>query len=355
MPMLADHVAGVLGVDTHKHLHAVAACRPTGGQIAQLSAGSDEAAMGQIMAFGRTHIPTGRVWAVEGCGSYGANLAAFLLAHDETVVEVERPKRPKRRAHGEKTDPIDATRAARDALGSDTTKLAYPKHGEHREALRVLMTTRASAIDARKAALNQLHALILTAPTPLRTHLRSLKRPALLTTCRDLPDTDTDLATRTTRTALHNLAERITTLTEEETSYDTRIRHLVNHLAPTLTSQPGIGPISAAQLIISYSHHNRLRNEAAYARLAGTAPIHASSGQTTRTRLDRGGDRQLNRALHTIVTSRMRHDPHTRDYVKKRRTEGKTDREIRRCLKRYVARHCYRTLHHNPHLTPRHP
>ncbi len=352
MPMLADQVDGVIGVDTHKDTHVAAACRPTGGVDAEDNAGTDQAGLERLLAFGRAQIPGTRVWAIEGCGSYGAGLAALLLAAGETVVEVERPARPKRRC-GAKSDSIDAARAAKEALGTETHKLARPKHGEDREALRAIMTARASAIEARKAALGVLAHQRITGPTELRETLRGLSGKALLTACAALPDqldTTAGAATRTAAHTLAHLAARIQALADEEAAYDRQLRHLVTSLTPAIVAEPGAGPVTAAQMILAYSHHGRIRDQAAFGALSGTSPIPASSGKTTRHRLNRGGDRQLNRALHTIAANRMIHHPETRAYVARRRAEGKTDRHIRRCLKRYLARHFYRQLAANPSL-----
>ena len=154
-----------------------------------------------------------------------------------------------------------------------------------------------------------------------------------------------------TKQALRSIARRIKTLTEETDQLEAAIRPLISAAAPQLLDQPGVGPITAAQIYIAWSHHGRCRNEAAFARLGGVAPLEASSGQTTRHRLNRRGDRNLNRALHTIAITRSRHCPHTQAYIAKRISEGKTTREARRCLKRYIARQLYRLLQHPPTTT----
>jgi len=242
-----------------------------------------------------------------------------------------------------KDDRLDAVRAARAALGSD--KLAVPRAGERREALRMLLSTRRSAVEVRRQALTQLRSMLVTAPDELREQLRSLPAQQLLTRCSRLrgpragsPD---ELAAAF---VLRTLAVRILAATEEATTLKREILSHVRALAPQLLNEPGVGPIVAAQLIVSWSHDGRVRSEAAFARLAGVAPIPASSGHTTRHRLSRGGDRQLNRALHTVILYRRRHHPATKTYIAARVAEGKSTREAVRLLKRYLARHLYRVL-----------
>ena len=251
-------------------------------------------------------------------------------------------RRGERRLRG-KDDALDAARTARAALASDT--LALPRTGERREALRLLLVARRSAVDVRREALTQLRAVIVTAPEPLRQQLCRLPEGKLLDRCSRLRRTSSAGADRlATRIVLRSLARRIRTATVEAHELEREILAHVRGLAPTLLDEPGVGPIVAAQLIVAWSHHGRLRSEACFARLAGVAPVPASSGQTTRHRLSRGGDRQLNRALHTIVLHRRHHDPATRDYIARRVAEGKSRRDATRLLKHYLARHLYRVL-----------
>lgn len=151
---------------------------------------------------------------------------------------------------------------------------------------------------------------------------------------------------------LRRLARRIRDLETEARQHETALRRLITSWRPDLLAQTGIGPIIAATVLCAWSHPGRVRSEAAFAQLAGAAPIPASSGQITRHRLSRHGDRQLNRALHTVVVIRLQRDPATRAYADRRRAEGKTDREIRRCLKRYIARQLYRQLEAEPPISP---
>jgi len=259
------------------------------------------------------------------------------------VLEVERPARA--RAPRGKSDVLDAVRAARSLLGED--KLAQPRAGGRRAALQALLRTRESALDARRAALCQLRALIVTAPASLREELRSLTRARLLRRSAALRPGGA-LDERGTRLALRLLARRIQLLTAEERMLKREIAALVERIAPQLLAEAGIGPISAAQVVVAWSHHGRLRSEAAFARLAGAPPIPASSGLVVRHRLDPGGDRQLNRALHTVIVSRRKHHQPTIAYIDRRVSEGKSPREAVRCLKRYLARQLFRLLEGMP-------
>jgi transposase len=279
---------------------------------------------------------------VEDAGSYGAGLAAFLHAHGERVVEVGRPKRPPRRA-GAKSDALDAVRAAREALAHDHP-LASRRRGE-REALRVLLATRHGACAAKVSATNQLKALIVGAPEELRAELRGQTTKQQVVRCAGLRARPAhSLEHRTTVRALRSTARRIQLLAAEAAGLRAELERLVAAVAPWLLELPGVGPVSAAQVLVSWSHAGRLRSEAAFAALAGVNPVPASSGQVTRHPLNRSGDRQLNRALHTIVLARLRDDPDTRAYAARRRAEGKSAREIRRCLKRVVARQLFKLL-----------
>ena len=339
--MLADKLDYVLGVDTHRDEHVMAVvAAPAGGVIASGAVAANAPGYRELLRFAERHAPGRRAWAIEGTGSYGAGLARFLAGRGELVLELSRTPRAERRLRG-KDDSLDAVRTARAALASET--LALPRAGERREALRLLLVARRSAVDVRREALSQLRAVIVTAPEPLREQLRRLPVGRLLDRCsrfRRAGAAD-ELATRL---VLRSLARRIQAATLEAAELEREILAHVRAIAPVLLDEPGIGPIVAAQLIVSWSHPGRLRSEACFARLAGVAPVPASSGQTQRHRLSRGGDRQLNRALHTIVLHRRQHDPATRDYIARRVAEGKTRRDATRLLKRYLARHLYRVM-----------
>ena len=344
--MLADELDFVVGVDTHRDEHALAvvAC-PSGARVAEGRVAAGERGYAAALALARERAPGRRAWAIEGTGSYGKGLLRFLAAKGERVLEVERPKRQGRQAL-QKSDGLDALRAGRSLLADEKPPL--PRATGAREALRVLLTVRSSAVAARTSALNQLRALLVTCPEPLRAELRKLTRSQLLRRCRTLaPESETDVELAATMRALRLLAERTALLDTEQHELARQLAQLTKQLAPALLDEQGIGPISAAQTLVSWSHTGRFRSEAAFARLAGAPPIPASSGQTTRYRLDRGGDRKLNYVLHQIIVTRRKHDPRTIAYIQRRRAEGKTDREAIRCLKRYLARHLYRLLQAN--------
>jgi transposase len=341
--MVADELDFVIGVDTHRDEHVLAVVTaPAGAVVARRAIGADRCGYREALRFAEQLAAGKRAWAIEGTGSYGAGLARCLGEHGEAVLEVSRTPRTERRLAG-KDDALDAVRTARAALASET--LARPRTGEQREALRVLLVARSSAVDVRREGLTQLRAVIVTAPEQLRQELRRLPEGKLLDRCsrlrRSATSTPDELAVRL---VLRSLARRVRAATDEANQLEREILAHVRSLAPALLDEPGIGPIVAAQLIVSWSHRGRLRSEACFARLAGVAPVPASSGQTRRHRLSRGGDRQLNRALHTIVLHRRQHDPATRDYIAQRISEGKSTRDATRLLKRYLARHLYRLL-----------
>jgi transposase len=344
--MLADLVEVVIGVDTHKHTHTAAVvAAATGAVLAQRTVAADAVGSPALGELAGRH-PGRRVWALEATGGYGAGLTRALHAAGERVVELERPKRPARR-HGAKSDPLDAVRAARDALGR--ASLAEPRAAGRRAALAALLATRRSAVEASIVAQQQLHALLVAAPELLRARFRGQGTRQLIDTCARLrlrPSWGVD--TRTIAVAARTLAGRIRALDREAAAGQRAITALVRAWRPDLLEQLGVGPIVAATVLCAWSHPGRIRSEAAFAMLAGAAPIPASSGQTVRYRLNRFGDRQLNRALHTVALVRLGHDAATQAYAARRRGEGKTDPEIRRCLKRSIARQLYRLLEHPP-------
>lgn len=342
MGILARRVDHIIGVDTHRDTHTAAVVDLTGGVVAQLTVPADGRGYHRLVVFAEVHAPARRVWAIEGSGSFGAGLTTSLLERGEWVVEVDRPTRAGRRT-GAKTDEIDAVRAAREALSRD--HLAQPRRRGEREAVRVLVGTRRGAVESRTRAIAHLKALIVTAPDYLRRALRSSSTEHQVLRCLRLRTTLTQSTEhRATFLALRSTARRIVALDAEVTDLSAEIAQLVARLAPRLLEEFGVGPVSAAQLLCAWSHPGRIRSEAAFAALAGVAPIPASSGQTVRHRLNRAGDRQVNRALHTIVLSRLAHDPETRAYAERRKAEGKTPREIKRCLKRHLARRLFKLL-----------
>jgi transposase len=350
MAMLADLIDVVIGVDTHKHTHTAAVVTAaTGAVVEQTTVSATPAGYRQLLKLADEQ-PGQRIWAIESTGGYGAGLTRFLQARAEQVVELDRPKRATRR-HGAKSDPIDATRAAREALGRE--QLAQPRAAGQRAALSVRLAARRSAVQAATDAQRQLHALVVAAPDPLRGRLRSLTTARLVSSCARLRQrTNWDTETAATAASLRALARRIPLLEAEIAERTRAITTLVRAWRPELLSRCGVGPIVAAVVLCAWSHPGRCGSDAAFAMLGGAGPIPASSGQTVRVRLNRSGDRHLNQALHVIVLTRLRYDPATRAYAQRRRAQGKTNREIKRCLVRYVARQLYRLLEANPSFDP---
>jgi transposase len=347
MSMLAELVEVVIGVDTHSQTHTAAVVDArTGGVLARATVTADPDGYAALLAVAEAHSGL-RGWAMEGTGGYGAGLARHLADAGELVVELDRPQRPARRA-GAKSDPIDAERAARDALAR--TRLARPKSGADRAALQLRLTARRAAVEAASAGQRQLLAMVITAPEPVRARFRGQTTRAMVCTAARLRPgaSNGDVETVTALTVLHTLASRIRFLQAEAVDHEKAIRVIVRSWRPDLLELTGVGPIVAATVLTAWSHPGRCRSDAAFAMLAGAAPIPASSGKTVRYRLNRSGDRQLNRALHTVVLSRLQRDERTRAYADRRRAEGKTDREIKRCLKRYIARDLYRRLESPP-------
>ncbi|MCA1699058.1 MAG: IS110 family transposase [Actinobacteria bacterium] len=345
--MLADQLDYVVGVDPHRDSHALAVVEVVSGAVVfEATIAANSGGYARVLKLVDQHAIGRRAFAVEGTGSFGAGLTRFLITRGERVLEVGRLRRERR--SGGKTDALDAVRAARAVLGQN--RPATPRASGEREALRALMAAREGAVNAKRAGLCQLQDLLVTTPEPLRSELRPLTRARLL---RRLAATRPehrrhDPELRGALLALRSVARRVLQLTAEERELAREIEALTRKLAPQLLEQPGVGPLAAAQLILSWSHPGRISSEAAFARLAGAAPIPASSGQTIRYRLDRSGDRRLNRALHMILVTRRRSHPATIAYINRRVQEGKSRREATRCLKRYLARSLYRLLEHPP-------
>ena len=337
------------GVDTHRDIHVAAVVDTAGRMLGSESFATDRAGYRQMGAWLGSRGRLVRV-GVEGCGSYGAGLARYLTDVDIEVVEVMRPNRQLRRQRGGKTDSVDAEGAARAAAGGQAT--AVPKSGTGPvECIRMLTVPRRSAVKARTQAANQLHSVVVTAPEPLKDQLKGLNLKALVRACaafRPRGGSSTSYA----KIALRHLARRYQTLNTEINEIDVEIKRLCAKANPALLGAKGVGPDTASVLLVAAGDNpERLRTEASFAALCGASPIHASSGQTIRHRLNRGGNRQANNALWRIATNRMRHDARTKDYVTRRHTEGKNRKEIIRCLKRHIAREIYRLLT-NPPPTP---
>jgi transposase len=281
---------------------------------------------------------------------YGLGLALHLAAAGQHVAEIDATRHVGKRRAG-KSDPIDAVRAARELLGR-------PRPGQmradgDREALRLLMIDRDNAIQSGKTARTVLTSVIVTAPAALREELRHLPAERRARACVALAcPPGADRLTRVVHQTLIRLGQRAVALTGAADDLENQIAAIVEDMTPGLVAAEfGLGALTAAQIPLSWSHAGRIATKAAFTMLSGSAPVPVSSGRTDRHRLNRLGDRQLNRAPHVIAVSRMRSHPPTLAYVQRRQAEGKTDREIRRCIKRYLARHLYRTLSHG---TPSH-
>jgi transposase len=339
-----------LGVDTHLDTHVAAALDERGVLLDTISLPATVAGY-QILLDWAAALGTIDRIGVEGTGSYGAGLARWLAARGLLVLEVDRPDRRQRRSRG-KSDPLDAEAAARAVQSGRASGL--PKGGDGRvEAIRALRIARDSAMEARGRVANQLHALRVTAPDTLRDELRGRSLVGLVRRAAAFrAPAAVDAPPAATRLALRSLARRYQALSAEITALDDQLRRLVHRAAPQLVTRHGIGPHCAGQFLVTVGGNPaRLRSEAAFGMLTGTSPVPASSGKTVRHRLNRGGDRQANRALHMVVLTRMGRDPRTQAYVARRTAEGKTRSEIMRCLKRYVAREVYRLLLQSPTLT----
>jgi transposase len=346
--MLADQLDYIVGVDPHRDSHSLAVVQIVSGAVVfESTIDANNGGYAQALRLAEEHAPGRRAFAIEGTGSFGAGLTRFLTGRDEWVLEVSRLRRERR--SGGKTDALDAVRAARSVLAE--RRPSTPRAGGERQALQALVAAREGAVNAKRAGLCQLRDLLITTPEPLRSELRPLTRARLLQRlAATRPHGRQDPELRGSLLALRSIARRVLQLTAEERELAREIETLTRILAPQLLNQPGVGPHAAAQLVLSWSHRGRINSEAAFARLAGAAPIPASSGQTIRYRLDRSGDRKLNRALHMILVTRKRTHPATIAYIERRIQEGKTRREANRCLKRYLARNLYRLLEHEPPL-----
>jgi transposase len=331
------------GVDTHLDNHVAAAVNHLGRVLGTRSFPTTAAGHRRLLRWMRTFGVLLAV-GVEGTGSYGSALARHLAENEVRVIEVSRPNRQVRRRHG-KTDVIDAVAAARAVLSGEAT--ATPKaHNGPVEALRLLRIVQRSATRSRTQAGNQLRAIVATAPDELRSRLRALKTAELVTTCAAfrVRAQDDGLAT-VTRLALRELAQRIQLPDEQLARTKTRLARITSDVAPHLAARKGVGPDTASAILVSAGDNpHRLRDERSFAALAGSNPIPASSGKTTRHRLNRGGDRQLNAALWRIAIVRLATDPDTRAYLDRRTGEGKTKSETIRRIKRYIAREIFAAL-----------
>ncbi len=327
-----------VGVDTHKHEHLARALDGLGQLVGGVTVKADPAGYLELADW-LSALGEDVVVGIEGTGTYGAGLCEFLLASGIRVVEVERPRREDRRRG--KSDAIDALLAARKVLAGDG--LSTPRAGGTRQALSALLVAYRSCVAERTRVLNQLQALHTSAPVALRERIgpgNGTKLVARLHRMRARAGAPE--AEQLIFSVLGDLGSRARQLEVQARAYKRELSRLIGSLDPTLLDEPGIGPVSAAKLIVC--DPARLKGEAAFARCNGTAPKPASSGQTIRHRLSRGGDRQANNALHTIALSRSIHDERTRVYLKRRTSEGKTSREAMRALKRHLSRSLYKRL-----------
>ena len=334
----------VVGVDTHTDTHTAAVCDSRGRKLAELQVTADPDGYAAMLAWARRTAGDASLrWAIEGTRHYGLGLARHLTAADQQVEEIDAARHVGKRRAG-KSDAIDAVRAARELLARPAP--AVMRADGDREALRLLMIDRDNAVQSCKTARTVLASVIVTAPAGLRQQLRRLSRQQRAAACAALTCPDgADRQTMVLHQTLARLGQRVAVLAEAAAGLETQIAALVDEMAPGLVAaEPGLGALSAAQVLLSWSHAGRIRSEAAFAMLSGTAPVPVSSGRTDRHRLNRLGDRQLNRALHIVAINRMRCHPPTMTYVQRRLAEGKTERDVRRCIKRYLARHLYRAL-----------
>lgn len=335
----------IAGVDTHRRTHHAAVIdAATGKLLGDNEFPATSVGYRQLLKWLTYHGTVVKV-GVEGTGSYGAGLYRYLHAQDFVVIEVSRPNRQDRRARG-KSDPIDAINAARAVLAEIAVTIPKYRDG-HVETIRLIQTTRRSAVKARRGAIGQLHGVIAGGPEKLRTKLTGYDRAALVSRCARIriPAGEASCPIVTSYRMLRRLAKRIEALDAEIRTADDELRELTQNHAPNLMAAVGVGPSAAGQLLTTVGENaDRITSEASLARICGVAPVPASSGNTTRHRLHRGGDRQANSVIHMIVINRLRwHEP-TKVYAARRSTEGKTKKEIIRCLKRAVIRELYQAI-----------
>lgn len=346
MTIVAHAHQFVIGVDTHARTHAFSIlAAPTGAVVDEGQYPATEAGMARAIAWvgRRTDGDLATLWVIECAGSYGARLASAVTRTGYQVVEAARMDARGNRGVG-KSDPLDARRIAAAVLPLPLDRLRTPRKDDGlRAALRVLVSARDQMTTERTAAINALTALLRS--FALGMDARRPLSGAQVAAVAKWRVRSEDIALAIARAEAIRLAKRVINLDAEVAGNTVTTTQLIQQShAKVLLAKVGVGPVTAAVVMAAWSHEGRLRDEAAFASLAGVNPIPASSGNTVRHRLNRGGDRRLNRALHMAVITRMTHDPETRAYVERRRAEGRTTREIRRVLKRYLARQLFRTL-----------
>jgi transposase len=330
-----------VGVGTHAEVHVAVAKDSFGRRLDITSVPTTPAGYGELLGWAQ-RLGEIDAWGIEGTGSFGAGLTRFLRAQGQVVVEVNRPDRQARRRRG-KSDPLDAEAAAC-AVQAQQGSVPKARDGQV-EMIRSLRVARATATKARTQAINALKGLVVTAPAEMREQLRGLSTVRLVQTAATLELGPVTTPVAAARLGLRTLACRYQTLSAELAVLDTELDRLTATAAPKLVALFGIGPDSAGALLVAAGDNpDRLSSNACFSMLCGASPIEASSGKTRRHRLNRGGDRQANAALHRIVVARLRHDRQTKDYLARRIREGKSKKETIRCLKRYVAREVFTAL-----------
>jgi len=342
-PSMTQTIAEVtVGIDTHAEVHVAAAFDQLGRPLGHLEIPTTPAGYRQVLVWARG-LGSVVAFGVEGTGSYGAGLARYLANAGCQVLEINRPNRQTRRRRG-KSDPIDAEAAARAVLAGEAHGVAKADT-ETVGMVRALRVVRRSALKARTQAFNQVQGILVCAPAPLREEFRKLSMEKLVQRAAAFRPGPATTATAASKLALRSLSIRHQALTDEIEFLDLELRRLTMSTAPALCRLKGVGPdVAGALLVAAGDNPERLRSEASFASLCGASPIPASSGKTNRYRLNRGGDRIANNALWRIVMVRLATDQETRNYMVRRTLEGRSKREIIRCLKRYVAREVYRTL-----------
>ena len=333
----------VVGVDTHAKVHQYAIVEAGTGRVLE-EAGFPTSGAGLARAAGWIARRTGGdleavLISCEGTGSYGARLAKVLGEGGFRVVDAPSPKRDRGQ---DKDDTIDAIKAARGVLGKRADRLADVRAGELQEALKVLLAARDRMSRESTRSVNALTALLRGIDLGIDAR-RKLTTTQVRQVARWRSRSESPAAA-IARTEAVRLATRIGHLHTELLANKRQLRQIVQAHAPVLLDSYGVGPVNAAIVLSVWSHPGRIHHEAALAKLGGVCPIKIESGQSTEHRLNRGGDRQLNRALHSIAKTRMERDPHTQAYVQRRTQQGLSKRRIRRCLKRYIARQLFRTL-----------
>lgn len=329
----------ILGVDTHLDVHVGVVIDAAGHLMGTLSVGTNHDGYQQLLCWARAFGVLRRA-GVEGTGSYGAALTQVLQGSGVTVTEINRPDRSRRRGCG-KSDVTDAESAARSVLAGNVASIPKAQNGLA-EALRTLSLVRRSAVKAKTQTINQIRALLVSAPQAIRDSAYKAEASQCVAACAALAHDTLSAALASLQAALRLLAKRWTMLNDELHELDATLARLTKKAAPRLLSRFGVGPQTAAILLVTAGDNpTRLHSEAALAALCGTSPLQASSGKVQRHRLNRGGNRQANNALWTIAMVRMRSDARTRQYVARRTREGLSKKEIHRCLKRYIVRELY--------------